>query len=39
MLKSSAIFAGNRPAANLDTTSALTRSNFCERLMAHAASE
>ena len=39
MLKSSAIFAGDKLAAGIDTTFALTRSIFCERLMARAVSE
>lgn len=39
MLKSSAIFAGDMPAADTDTTTALTRSIFCERQPTRAASE
>lgn len=39
MLKSSAILAGDKLAADINTTPALTRSNICERLMACAASE
>lgn len=39
MLKSSAIFAGDMPAAKIDMTIALTRSISCERLMARAAAE
>jgi hypothetical protein len=39
MLKSSAIFAGDKLAADIDTTTALTRSIFCERQMTRAASE
>jgi hypothetical protein len=39
MLKSSAIFAGDKLAADINTILALTRSNNCERLMACAVSE
>jgi len=39
MLKGSAIFAGNKLAADIDTTPAPTRSLSCERLMTLAASE
>ncbi|GEM_PF-3870773 len=39
MLKSSAIFASDKLAADIDTTFALTRSISCERLLTRAVSE
>lgn len=39
MLKSSAIFAGDMPAADTDTTIALKRSISCERQLTRAAFE
>lgn len=39
MLKGSAIFAGDKPAANQDSITALMRSLSCERPMTRAAFE